>query len=59
MATFQVYKDRSDEFRWRFRSTNGRIIADSAEGYSAKRDCLNGIDIVKREAPNAEIDDQT
>jgi len=52
---FEVYKDRAGEWRWRFRASNGNIIADSAEGYINKTDCEHGIEIVKREAPNARI----
>jgi len=28
-----VYVDRSGEYRWRAVAVNGRIVADSAEGY--------------------------
>ena len=55
MASFELYKDNAGEFRWRFVSTNGRIIATSSEGYKAKGDCQNGIDLVKREAPPAKV----
>lgn len=59
MAKFELYKDKAGEYRWRLRASNGKIIADSGEGYSAKRDCEHGIDLVKREAPGASVDDQT
>jgi uncharacterized protein YegP (UPF0339 family) len=55
MATFELYKDNAGEFRWRFVSTNGRIIATSSEGYKAKADCQNGIDLVKRESEAAKV----
>lgn len=44
---YEVYKDRLGHYRWRYVSTNGRIIADSAEGYINKSDCLQGIAIMK------------
>lgn len=44
---YQVYKDRSNHWRWRYVASNGRIIADSAEGYVNKADCLFGITIMK------------
>lgn len=47
MGAYYVYKDRANQWRWRFVSTNGRIIADSAEGYVNKTDCLHGISIMK------------
>ena len=55
MAKFKVYKDEAGEWRWRFIASNGRIIADSGEGYINKTDCLHGIELVKSEAPEAEI----
>lgn len=50
---FEVYKDNAGEWRWRFRASNGKIIADSSEGYKNQQDCLYGRDLVKKEAPNA------
>ena len=52
---FEVYKDKAGEWRWRLRASNGRIIADSGEGYNNKQYCLHGIELVKKEAPNARI----
>ena len=54
---FEMYSDKAGEYRFRLKATNGQIIAAS-EGYSAKAGCLNGIDSVKRNAPDAEIDEQ-
>lgn len=44
---YHVYKDASNEWRWRLKATNGNILADSGEGYSTKADCLAGIQSVK------------
>lgn len=55
MTRFVVYKDKSDEWRWRFRADNDKIIADSGEGYVNKQDCRNAIGILKRQASAAEI----
>lgn len=52
---FEVYTDKAGEWRWRFRASNSKIIADSGEGYKEKSDCLHGIDLVKKESPNAKI----
>lgn len=54
---FEMYIDKAGEYRFRLKATNGQTIAAS-EGYSAKAGCLNGIDSVKRNAPDAEIDEQ-
>ncbi len=58
MAHFELYKDNANEFRWRFVATNGRIIATSSEGYKAKSDCQNGIDLIKREGPSAKVNEE-
>jgi uncharacterized protein len=57
MATFEIYKDKSDQFRWRLKASNGKIIADGAEGYVAKTDCQHGIDLVKKDAAGAAVKD--
>ena len=32
-AKLEIYRDRRGEWRWRLRASNGRILADSGEGY--------------------------
>ena len=59
MAKFQVFKDAKGEFRWRLRAGNNEIIATSGEGYKAKADCQHGIELVKRDAPAAPVDEIT
>ena len=51
---FEVYEDKAGEFRFRLKATNGQVIAAS-EGYKAKASCLNGVESVKKNAPEAEI----
>ena len=51
---YEVYADKAGEFRFRLKAKNGEIIAVS-EGYKAKASCLNGIESVKKNAPDAEI----
>jgi uncharacterized protein len=58
MAKFEIYKDRSGEFRWRLKAGNGETIA-TGEGYTTKASCKNGIESVKKNAPVAEVDDTT
>lgn len=55
---YEIYQDNRQEYRWRLRATNGRIIADSAEGYVNKSDCLHAIDLVK-DSKNAPVEDLT
>lgn len=51
---FEVYTDKAGEYRFRLKARNGEIIAVS-EGYKAKPSCLNGIESVRKNAPEAEI----
>ena len=50
---FEVYQDKAGEFRFRLKARNGEIIL-TGEGYKAKDSCLNGIDSIGRNAPEAE-----
>ena len=51
---FELYKDKADEFRFRLKARNGEIIIAS-EGYKQKSNCLNGINSVKTNAPEAPV----
>ena len=51
---FEVYTDKAGEFRFRLKARNGEIIA-TGEGYKAKASCLNGIDSIRRNAPEADV----
>lgn len=39
-ARVWIYNDRAGDWRWRLQGANGRIVADSAEGYTRRGDCL-------------------
>jgi uncharacterized protein len=43
MAEFEIYKDERLDFRWRFKANNGRILAESAEGYNNPASCEHAI----------------
>ncbi|MBQ1271318.1 MAG: YegP family protein [Clostridia bacterium] len=51
---FEVYADKSGEFRFRLKATNGQIIATS-EGYTTLANCLNGVESVKKNSVDAEV----
>ena len=42
-AKFEIYKDKSGEYRWKLTHTNGQVIANSGEGYKAKANAMGGI----------------
>jgi len=51
---YELYQDNAGEYRFRLKARNGEVIATS-EGYKAKAGCLNGIESVKKNAPDAEV----
>ena len=51
---FEVYTDKAGEFRFRLKARNGEIIAIS-EGYKAKASCMNGVESVRKNAPDAPV----
>ena len=51
---FEVYRDKAGEFRFRLRARNGEPVL-TGEGYKAKASCLNGVESVKKNAPDAEV----
>lgn len=51
---FEVYADKAGEFRFRLKAVNGQIVAVS-EGYKTLKSCLDGVQSVKNNAPDAEI----
>ena len=52
---FEVYTDKGGEFRFRLKARNGEVIAAS-EGYKAKASCLNGVESVRNNAPDAAVE---
>jgi uncharacterized protein YegP (UPF0339 family) len=52
---FEVYRDGKGEYRWRARAANGRVIADSGEGYRNLVDAEWALGVLREDAPDAEI----
>jgi len=51
---FEIYQDKAGEYRFRLKAGNGQVIATS-EGYTALAGCENGVESVKKNAPDAEV----
>lgn len=51
---FEIYLDKAEEFRFRLKASNGEIILAS-EGYASKAGCKNGIESVRKNAPDSPI----
>lgn len=56
-AAFEVFMDRGGQWRWRLRHRNGNILADSGEGYSSRSAAREGLQSVKKNAPDADVDE--
>ena len=52
---FEIYKDAKGEFRWTLFSRNGKIIADSGEGYKRKGKCRRIIERIILNVGTAKI----
>lgn len=52
---FEVFRDKRGRYRFRLRSRNGEIVAQS-EPYTTKEACLDGAESVIRSAPAAETE---
>ena len=51
---FELYKDKSEQFRFRLKARNGEVIAVS-EAYTTKANCKNGINSVIKNVVDAQI----
>jgi len=54
-ASFQMYQDKADEWRWRLVHQNSNIIAASGEGYASDRNARRGMRSVKRNSVGADV----
>lgn len=46
-ADIEVYQDAAAEWRWRLVARNGKIIADSAEGYDSRFNAERAVETVR------------
>jgi uncharacterized protein YegP (UPF0339 family) len=51
---FELYTDKKGEFRFRLKAANGQVIA-TGEGYTTKAAAINGIDSIRKNAPDAPV----
>ncbi|MFT4963216.1 MAG: hypothetical protein ACI9PP_000482 [Halobacteriales archaeon] len=55
-AAFEIYEDEGGDHRWRLRHRNGNILATASQGYASRTGVWDGIESVKRNAPDAELE---
>ena len=51
MGKFEIKTDKSGKFRFNLKAGNGQVIL-SSEAYNSKSACENGIESVKKNAPD-------
>lgn len=54
---FEIYKDKAGEFRVRFKYNSETIF--STEGYTSKASAHNAIDSIKKNGPDASVEDNS
>jgi len=54
---FEVYGDIGSSYRWRLKASNGRIVADSGEGYASRSDARRATENVRSRLGSAAIED--
>jgi uncharacterized protein YegP (UPF0339 family) len=52
---FLLYRDKNLEWRWRLMASNGRVLADSGEGYKRKGGARKAAEIVRAGVAGVEI----
>ena len=57
--TFEIYKDKAGEYRWRLKAANGAVIGTGGQGYKAKADCKHGIEVIMKGAAKAKVEDDS
>lgn len=58
MAEFEIRKSSDGQFYFVLQADNNEIVATS-ERYTTKQSCQHGIDVVKRIAADATVNDTT
>jgi uncharacterized protein YegP (UPF0339 family) len=57
VTVIEVYKDSAGEFRFRIKNDDA-VLAMASKGYKTKADCQKVIDIIKRDAAKAKVEDE-
>jgi len=42
-SKLQLYKDKKDQWRWRLKASNGRIVATGGEAFSSRAKCNESV----------------
>ena len=53
---FELYQDKKNEFRWRLKARNNRIMADSSEGYKTREGVEKAVNTIVRELIHYQVE---
>ncbi len=51
---FEIFEDRSGQWRWRLRAANGELLAIPEQGFASKAGVVKALDVVRRNVAGAE-----
>lgn len=54
---FEIFQDKAGQFRFRLKARNGQVVAVS-EGYSTKAACENGVESVRKNTADGQMEMQ-
>jgi uncharacterized protein YegP (UPF0339 family) len=57
VATFEVYKDAGNKYRFRFKDAEGVTLAIAPHGYETKADCQKVVEAIRATAGRAKVAD--
>src|SRR5438309_1489401 len=55
-GTFEVYKDKAGEYRWRFKAANNKIIAVARDGYKNHSDAKTAIGNIQKNVVKMKVE---
>lgn len=55
VSYFWIYKDASEQWRWKFVAKNGKTISVSSESYHNLQDCEHSVSLMKEEGPSSPV----
>lgn len=55
ISYFYIYKDTTNQWRWKFVATNGKTIAVSSESYHNLNDCESAVDLIKTQSAGSPV----
>ncbi|HEY5928961.1 MAG TPA: DUF1508 domain-containing protein [Burkholderiales bacterium] len=52
---FRIFRDKTGLWRWHLLGTGGVVLAESADGYANKAECLGCVELFKGASPDTPV----